>query len=105
MPLDLERKARSTRAALLAAIADLVGTHRDARELLLGEDGELKPAAARLLGRLAKRARLDRAGFEPEARLQDYRLGQQDIVRTLGQMLHLDVRRLEELQRKLEGER
>jgi len=98
---DLVGRAASSRAQVRRAIVALVGTNRDARELFLGEDGAIRPAAARLLARLAKEARLDRLGFEPDARLQDHLLGRQHIVRFLATMLDLDVTRLQSLQRKL----
>jgi hypothetical protein len=102
---DLVGRASQSRAQVRRAIEALVGSNRDARELMLDDKGALKPAAARLLARMAKEARLDRLGFEPDARLQDHLLGRQHIVRYLAAMLDLDVTRLQSLQRKLGDDR
>lgn len=93
--------AKGSRRFIEREIARIVGLNRDARELFLDEEGKMRPAAERLLGRLAAHARLNAIGFDPDARHQDYMAGQRDMVRFLGKMLELDVRRLEELQRKL----
>lgn len=94
-------QASKTIAARRRALEKLVGINRDARELFLGEDGKLKPAAARLFAQLSGEARLNRLEFEPDARFQDHLLGRQHMVRFLAAMLHLDVTRLHNLQRKL----
>ena len=98
---DLVGYARQSRAKVRGALAVLVGANRDARELFLGEDGTLKPAASRLLARLVHEAKLDRVAFEPDARFQDHLIGRQYIVRHLLDMLELDVARLHHLQREL----
>lgn len=98
---DLVGLAGQSRSTLLDQIKSLVDPSRDARELFLDDAGELKPAAARLLGRLAREAGLTNLNFEPDARRQDHMLGRQYIVRYLGQMVRLDVARLDDLQRKL----
>jgi hypothetical protein len=97
--------AARSRADTLRSIRSLVDPNRDARELFLGEDGELKPAAKRLFARLAKEARINDLAFEPDARMQDHLLGRQFIVRFLGAMLRLDTARLEHLQRQMGDER
>lgn len=99
---ELVGVATGSRDATLRAIRQLVDVNRDARSLFLDEQGQMKPAAERIFGLLAREAGLDRLGeFQPDARLQDQMIGRQFIVRRLSALLDLDVRRLEELQRKL----
>lgn len=98
---DLLGMAKKSRASVLGQISRLVSPSHDARELFLGEDGKLKPAAARLLARLAIEAGMHRIEFEPDARRQDYRLGQQHIVRHMAAMLEIDQIRLAQLQKEL----
>lgn len=102
---DLLGLSRGSRAAILRAMQPLLQSHRDAQTLFLDDKGRLTPAAARLFGRLAREAQIARLGFEPDPRLQDYRLGQQHMVRFLAGMLELDEARLTQLQRQLETAR
>lgn len=99
---DLIGMSRGSRAAIFKAMRGVRSTAEDARALFLDGAGHLKPEAGRLLGRLAKEAQLNVLAFEPDARRQDYRLGQQHMVRFLARMLELDVARLNHLQSELE---
>lgn len=92
--------ARGSAKFVQKEIARLIGVNRDARELFLDDAGEMKPAARRLFARLAKEAEINRVGFDPDARHQDYRKGQQDLLRFMGAMIELDHKRLADLQRQ-----
>lgn len=92
--------ARKSGRFIQKEMARLVSVHQDARDLFLDDQGNMKPAARRLFARLAKEAQINRVGFDPDARHQDYRKGQQDLLRLMAAMIELDHRRLDELQRQ-----
>lgn len=95
------QSSSSKKWSLRNEIAKLVGANRDARECFCGDDGQLTDAAERTFARLAAKAELNKIGFDPDARHQDYQKGFQDCVRYLGSLVQLDTQRLEELQRRV----
>lgn len=98
----LSGMARTSRQMARRQLERIVGINRDARELFMDEKGQLKPAAERLLGQLARDAQLGIASFDPDPHHLYYQTGKRDMVLALAKMLHLDVRRLHDLQTKLE---
>lgn len=98
----LANMAGTSRRQISDAIAVMVGTNRDARALFLNDDGVLKPEAERLFGRLAREANLKSTQYDPDANHLYYMQGKRDLVLFMARMLHLDVRRLQDLQTRME---